>query len=226
MKQLLEAISNAPVAESYGRVRSVVGLTISADVPLSRVGSLVRIKRKSGPPLLTEIVGFRDQSATLLPLGDPAGIGQDDELQLLHEPLSVRCGTDLLGRVLDGLGQPVDDGPTLEGTPRAVIQPAPTALGRRVISAPLSLGIRSIDALCTLGEGQRMGLFAGAGLGKSTLLQQISRHTAADVVVLCLTGERGREVADFMEGLPEDTRAQRSRGRYQRRTRPATRQGR
>jgi type III secretion protein N (ATPase) len=146
-------------------------------------------------------VGFRGEEAVLLPLGEPRGIGPDSEVRPTGRTFSIRCGDGLLGRVLDGLGAPCDGGPplaeeALEGW--AVDRPAPDPLARARISRPLVTGVRAIDAFATLGEGQRVGLFAGSGAGKSTLLGQVARSSSADVNVICLCGERGREVRDFL----------------------------
>lgn len=206
-ERFLEVLSNQNLGEATGRVRSIVGLRISADVPLARLGDVVSIERKGQPPLEAEIVGFTDQRATLLPLGDAAGVGPDDTLRVHQRPLTMHVSDALLGRVLDGLGRPVDAGPAIEGHAQELPGRPLPALSRPKSGAALPLGIRAIDGLCTLAEGQRVGLFAGPGLGKSTLLQQIAQHTAADVVVLCLVGERGREVADFVAALPLATRA-------------------
>jgi type III secretion protein N (ATPase) len=135
----------------------------------------------------------------VLPLGAAEGLGPDDMVDALRRPLAVKFGSDLLGRVLDGLGEPIDGGPALTGEPVVVDRPAPLPLVRRRVERALPLGVRAIDAFVTVGEGQRMGLFAAAGVGKSTLLGQIAQGTAADVVVLCLIGERGRELRDFLE---------------------------
>ncbi|HET6150596.1 MAG TPA: FliI/YscN family ATPase [Polyangia bacterium] len=190
-----------------GRVSEVTGLVVRATIPGVRVGELVYIDSASASAsaspirLRAEVVGFRGEEMVLMPLGDATGIGPDSLVTPTGGPLSIAVGAGLLGRVLDGLGNPIDGG----GTPRdaapgwPVDRAAPEPLTRRRITNPLSLGIRAIDALLTVGEGQRLGLFAGAGVGKSTLLGQIARHTDADVNVICLTGERGREVVEFLE---------------------------
>jgi ATP synthase in type III secretion protein N len=156
-------------------------------------------RRESGPLLLgAEVVGFRGEQAVLLPLGDLAGVGPASTVWRTGDPLAIRCGDDLLGRVLDGIGEPLDDGPQLTGERWLVDRPAPPALARPPITRPQPTGVRAIDALLTLGRGQRVGLFAAAGVGKSTLLGQIARGTTADVIVLCLVGERGRELAELL----------------------------
>jgi FliI/YscN family ATPase len=183
---------------AVGRVRAVVGLLLRATLPGARIGDVVIIRRK-GEPLLGEIVGFEEGEAVILPLGALAGIGPDDAVESTGGPLEVRASESLLGRVVDGLGRPLDGGEVDAGTPVPVDRSPPPALGRRAVSRALATGVRVIDGLLTLGEGQRIGLFAGSGVGKSTLLGAMARGTAADVVVVALVGERGREVGEFLE---------------------------
>ncbi|MDH5675045.1 MAG: FliI/YscN family ATPase [Myxococcales bacterium] len=182
-----------------GRLRAVVGLTIEADVPGVRLGELVRIERREAEPVLAEVVGFRDAVAMLLPFDEPSGLGSDDAVVPLGRRLQVPTGPALLGRVLDALGRPADGLPAPEGELRDVMAKAPPPLSRPPIERPLPLGVRALDAFVTLGEGQRVGLFAGSGVGKSSLLGQIARGAEADVFVVCLVGERGREVRDFID---------------------------
>jgi len=183
---------------AVGKVRAVVGLSVRASLPGARIGDVVRICRK-GDPLLGEIVGFEAGETIILPLGDVAGVGPDDAVESTGSPLQVRASESLLGRVVDGLGRPLDGLPAPEGASVPVDRAPPAALGRRPVAEPLATGVRVIDGLLTLGEGQRIGLFAGSGVGKSTLLGAIARGTAADVVVVALVGERGREVGEFLE---------------------------
>ena len=183
-----------------GRVLGVTGLAVRAALPGARIGDVVFLKR-GGAPLPAEIVGFDHGEVLAMPLGDPRGVGPDDEVESTGGPLEVLAGASLLGRVLDGLGRPVDGGPSTEGlTPVPVDRAPPPALGRRKVDSPLATGVRAIDGLVTLGVGQRVGLFAGSGVGKSTLLGAIARGTTADAVVVALVGERGREVGDFLDG--------------------------
>jgi type III secretion protein N (ATPase) len=180
-------------------VIGVTGLLVRLTMPGARVGDLVVIRRR-GSGLGAEIVGFEGGEALALPLGDLGGVGADDAVEATGGSLEVGVGPELLGRVLDGLGRPIDGrSPATRLRPVAVDRPPPPALGRRPVDEPLSTGIRVIDGLLTLGKGQRIGLFAGSGVGKSTLLGAIARGTAADVVVVALVGERGREVGEFLE---------------------------
>lgn len=192
-------LAESPALLAEGRVRAVTGLSVRLSLPGARVGDVVVLKRR-GSPLQAEIVGFDQGEAVAIPLGELAGVGVDDPVESTGAPLEVAAGPALLGRVLDGLGRPADGQPLPEGLTRVPVDRAPPpALGRRPVAQPLTTGVRAIDALLTLGVGQRVGLFAGSGVGKSTLLGAIARGTSADVVVVALVGERGREVGDFLE---------------------------
>ncbi|HEY0250260.1 MAG TPA: FliI/YscN family ATPase, partial [Kofleriaceae bacterium] len=185
------------LATGSGTVDDIVGLVVRASVPGVSLGEIVKIDRKPSP-ISAEVVGFHAEQALLLPLGELTGIAPHSTVWRTGEPLSIRCGDDLLGRALDGLGAPIDGGPTLAGERWLVDRPAPSALSRPPITAPLATGVRAIDAMLTLGRGQRVGLFAAAGVGKTTLLGQIARGTTADVIVVCQVGERGRELAELL----------------------------
>ncbi|HSD88232.1 MAG TPA: FliI/YscN family ATPase [Kofleriaceae bacterium] len=189
-----QANANTTDAPS-GHVEEVVGLVVRAVLPNVTLGEVVTMGSR---PLKAEVVGFSGEQAVLLPLGDLAGIAPKSPVWRTGEPLAIQCGDELLGRVLDGIGEPMDGGPPLAGERWAIDRPAPSALARPPILAPLTTGVRAIDSLLTIGRGQRVGLFAAAGVGKSTLLAQIARGTAADVIVLCLVGERGRELAELL----------------------------
>src|SRR5690606_15328929 len=147
-----------------------------------------------------EIVGFDGGEVLVVPIGDVTGLGPDDPVASTGLPLEIGAGAALLGRVVDGLGRPIDGGPPLAGLgPAAGAAPPAPALRRPRVSEPLYTGVRVIDGLLTLGVGQRVGLFAGSGVGKSSLLGAMARGTSADVVVVALIGERGREVGEFLE---------------------------
>jgi type III secretion protein N (ATPase) len=182
-----------------GRVTAVTGLSLRFAMPGVRIGDVVRVRRR-GEPLSCEVVGFDGSEAIAMPLGALVGVGPDDAVESSGGPLLVRASERLLGRVVDGLGRPFDGGlPIDEGELVAVDRDPPSALGRRPVARPLATGVRVVDGLLTLGEGQRIGLFAGSGVGKSTLLGAIARGAEADVVVVALVGERGREVGEFLE---------------------------
>ena len=207
-ERLSQALQAKDTVRVQGRLRGVVGLALHVELPDARVGELIEVHRKQRSPLLAEIVGFDAAGVTALPLGAAEGLGPDDLVTARGAPLNIQVGHDLLGRVLDGLGQPLDAGPPLTGRHVSVLRAAPPALARKRIERALPLGVRALDAFSTVGEGQRMGLFSAAGVGKSTLLGQIAQGTAADVVVLCLIGERGREVGDFLrDHLSPEARA-------------------
>jgi ATP synthase in type III secretion protein N len=198
LDKLRARLSSTTTVHAVGRVLGVTGLSVRASLPAARVGDVVVIRRK-GDPLLGEIVGFDEAEAVVLPLGALSGVGPDDAVESTGAPLEVRASDALLGRVVDGLGRPVDGKPDVAGIGVPVDRDPPPALGRRPVSKPLPTGVRVVDALLTLGEGQRIGLFAGSGVGKSTLLGAVARGTRADVVVVALVGERGREVGEFLD---------------------------
>jgi FliI/YscN family ATPase len=174
---------------------------VRAVLPETWIGELCEIRIQPGvSPLLAEVVGFRGDEALLMPLGELRHIGTSSLVNRLDRSLTVGVGDGLVGRILDGLGRPADGRP-IEGVlhERPVHAAPPLPLERAPITDPFPTGVRAIDGLLTLGEGQRVGVFAGAGVGKSTLLGMIARNAAADVVVIGLVGERGREVREFLE---------------------------
>jgi FliI/YscN family ATPase len=197
----LTRLHDAEAAPAFGHVTRVVGLIVESAGPRARVGDVCELRREGGgPPLPVEVVGFRDGRLVSVPLGDTTGIRPGDRIVLKRGVWSLPAGAGLLGRVIDGLGRPIDGGGPLAVTDRAPLRPAAmNPLDREPIVAPLGTGVRAIDGLLTCGRGQRLGLFGGSGVGKSTLLGMIARGTAADVVVLGLVGERGREVRSFLE---------------------------
>lgn len=193
-------VANVPDVLRCGRVTQVVGLGMEAHGPDSRIGELVTVRAAGGHSLLAEVVGFREGRVLLMPLGDMSGIGPGALVTSTGAALSVPVGHGLLGRVVDGLGRPIDNGPPVRAEAvRPVEAPPPHPLERVPISEVLPLGIRAIDGFCTVGRGQRVGIFAGSGVGKSTLLGMVARGTAAQVNVIAMLGERGREVRDFIE---------------------------
>jgi type III secretion protein N (ATPase) len=197
-KALRERLAAIPTVLARGRVRSVTGLSLRATLPGARIGEVVTIRR-AGEPLLGEIVGFDADEAVVMPLGELVGVGPDDPVEASGKRLSITVSTAVLGRVLDGLGRPADGGPPIVGVEVPVDRAPPPPLSRRPIDRPLATGVRVLDSLLTFGEGQRVGLFAGSGVGKSTLLGAIARGTEAEIVVVALVGERGREVSEFLE---------------------------
>lgn len=207
-------VNNAPQAHKYidylrqvdpirvnGKVTQVIGLTVESEGPDASVGDVCYIyPYKSAQPLKAEVVGFRNNKVILMPLGELHSIGPGCDVVGTGKPLTVQVGHELLGKVLDGLGQPLDGSflPTRMAnySTNAVVN---NPLKRPRVHEPISVGVRCIDGLLTLGKGQRVGIFAGSGVGKSTLMGMIARNTSADVNVIGLIGERGREVLDFIE---------------------------
>ena len=194
----LRDIEPAPVS---GSVVRVVGLIVESIGPRARVGEVCELRSSDGRrPLPVEVVGFRDGRLLTVPLGDTAGIRPGDRIVARGGVLSIPVGDRLLGRVIDGLGRPIDGRGPLQVYAQAPLKPpALNPLARDPIALPIGTGVRAIDALLTCGRGQRIGLFGGSGVGKSTLLGMMARGTEADVVVLALVGERGREVRTFLE---------------------------
>jgi type III secretion protein N (ATPase) len=193
-------LKDASLIRVRGRVTELTGLVIKASVPNVRVGELVYIKSRLRGQVKAEVVGFQGDEVMLMPLGELAGIGPDSEVIPTGKPLTIKCGDQLLGRVLGGTGEPIDGKPMPDGMiDWSVDRDCPDPFKRQRIERPLPLGVRCIDGLLTVGEGQRVGLFAGSGVGKSTLMGQIARQTQADLSVVALIGERGREVREFIE---------------------------
>lgn len=182
-----------------GRVTRLVGLRIEVEGVAAAVGEAVRIWRGGGV-LDAEVVAVAGPALACMPLGDLAGVRFGDTVEALGRPLPVRVGEGLLGRVLDGLGRPIDDGPPLSESQEVGIESAPPhPLRRDLVNRQLALGVKAIDTLVPCGRGQRMGIFAGSGVGKSSLLSMVARGTDASVSVLALVGERGREVNEFIQ---------------------------
>ncbi len=207
---LKQRLAGTPTLRPVGRVLGVTGLTVRLALPGARLGDVAVVRRR-GDPLGVEIVGFDSDGAVAVPLGSLDGVGPEDEVESTGGPLTVRVGASLMGRVLDGLGRPLDEQPLPASLKRVKVDAAPPpALQRPVIERPLATGIRAIDGLMTLGVGQRVGLFAGSGVGKSTLLGAMAKGTSADVVVVALVGERGREVIEFLEHSMGDEGRRRS----------------
>jgi type III secretion protein N (ATPase) len=201
LEAALAVVDGATAPRVAGRVTELIGLVLRATAPGARAGELVVVERAQGAPVRAEVVGFHGEEVVLLPLGGAEGIGPDSVVRPTGRPFSIRCGSALLGRVIDALGEPLDGLGALAGDLEwwPVERPAPDPLRRRRVTRALSVGLRAVDGVLTLGEGQRVGLFAGPGLGKSTLLAQLARNSDADVIVIGLVGERGREVRDFVE---------------------------
>ena len=201
LKKYKDLLRDRQFLRFKGQVTKVVGLTIESNGPETRIGELCRIiNHRSGMEVLAEVVGFQNKSVLLMPLGEMAGIGPGNDVVATGMELSTGVGEKLLGRVLDGLGNPIDDKGRLEISGYyPVNNDPPHPLKRPRINEILPLGVKCVDGLMTVGKGQRMGIFAGSGVGKSTIIGMIARNTRADINVIALIGERGREVRDFLE---------------------------
>ncbi|MGI6684002.1 MAG: flagellar protein export ATPase FliI [Bacillota bacterium] len=198
-QQLVQTIEKVDPIKALGAVSRITGLIVEANGPKVSVGDYCHIISSQGRTIPAEVVGFKDKKTLLMPLGDLEGVAPGDQVLQQSRRLSVPTGLNLLGKILDGLGRPLD-GSTIDGTTCYPLNNSPpNALSRPRITEPLNVGVRAIDGLLTLGKGQRIGIFAGSGVGKSTLLGMMARNTEADVNVIALVGERGRELKDFIE---------------------------
>ena len=183
-----------------GSVARTVGMTVSVAGFPAPLGALAEIGRLAGEPLAAEVIGFRDDLTLLYPLGEPAGVRRGNRVRLVRTSRWLRVGDELLGRVIDAQGVAVDGKPQPALAHRAPFHGQPPSPCKRPrIDTPLTTGVRAIDGLLTCGQGQRMGIFSGSGVGKSVLLGMMARNTTADVIVIALVGERGREVNEFVE---------------------------
>ncbi len=199
----LEIIKNTPSIKEIGKITEIIGLTIESDGPKSSIGDLCYIYNDySDIPTMAEVVGFKRDKILLMPLANPDGIQPGALVVNTGSAMKIGVGNQLIGRVLDGLGRPIDTLGDIKfseyrSTRADVINP----LKRKRIDEPLALGIKSVDGFMTLGKGQRMGIFAGSGVGKSTTIGMMAKNTSADLNVIALIGERGREVKEFIEDI-------------------------
>jgi len=194
------AVETAKPIRLHGKVTQVVGLVIEGYCPDTSVGAICEIRPQTGEPIPAEVVGFRNNKTLLMPLGELRGVGLDSLISVRREKASMGVGPLMLGRIIDGLGNPIDEKGPLHVEEEYPIYATPVnPMTRPPIRKPLDLGIRSINGLLTCGQGQRVGIMAGSGVGKSTLLGMIARYTEADVSVIALIGERGRELREFIE---------------------------
>jgi flagellum-specific ATP synthase len=197
----LDTLQHLDPIRINGKVTQVIGLMVESEGPETSIGDVCHIYPvKSKKPIIAEVVGFRNNKVLLMPLGELHSVGPGCDVVSTGKPLTVQVGHELLGKVLNGLGQPLDGTilPTKMGQYSTNNIPS-NPLSRPRVLEPISVGVRCIDGLLTIGKGQRVGIFAGSGVGKSTLLGMIARNTSADVNVIALIGERGREVLDFIE---------------------------
>lgn len=183
-----------------GRVSHVTGLLVESLGPASAVGSMCHINTADSRMIRTQVIGFRDGNVLSMPLEEPSGVRLGDTVVASADESQIRVGQGLMGRILDGFGNPMDGGPPIPGNEKySLDRPTPGPLEREPIDERLTVGVRAIDSLLPLGRGQRMGIFGGSGVGKSTLLAALARQNDADVTVIAMIGERNREVRDFLE---------------------------
>ena len=188
-------------SKKYGKVSKIVGLTIESIGPDARLNDLCRIvsNEPGKEDVMAEVVGFKDNRVLLMPFENVDGVGPGSIVESTNDVLRVKVSDDILGRAVDGLGRPID-GTEIEALEAYSVEAAPPdPLTREIISEVLPLGVKAVDSLITVGKGQRIGIFAGSGVGKSTLLGMFARNTKADINVIALIGERGREVREFIE---------------------------
>lgn len=200
-EKFLDVVNETSTIKEIGKVIEIKGLIIEADGPQSSIGDLCHIYKKANDkPVWAEVVGFREGRILLMPLGTMEGIQPGAIVLNTGEPMKLKVGSNLLGRVLDGLGNPIDNLGEINAESYVSTYAKPiNPLKRARIDTPLSLGIKSIDGFITVGRGQRLGIFAGSGVGKSTTLSMMAKNTNADINVIALIGERGREVREFIE---------------------------
>ncbi|MFD0671738.1 flagellar protein export ATPase FliI [Cohnella sp. GCM10027633] len=200
-RRYAEALRQIDPVRVNGKVMQVIGLTVESEGPDASIGDVCAIHpMKGGAPVLAEVVGFRNNRVLLMPLGELYSVGPGCDVVATGGPLTVQVGSELLGKVLDGLGRPLDGSRLPTRMAHYSTHSVPSnPLMRPRVTEPLGIGVRAIDGLLTVGQGQRIGIFAGSGVGKSTLLGMVARNTSADVNVIALVGERGREVLEFIE---------------------------
>ncbi len=201
LSKYIRKINEKRFIKFTGKITKVTGLTIESNGPIATIGELCNIyPHDKNEPVPAEVVGFKDDKILLMPLGDMEGIASGSKVVATGKSLRVNVGEELVGRVLDGLGNPIDDKGLIK-TERTypVSNFPPNPLERTLVKEPLSLGIKAIDGLLTCGKGQRIGIFAGSGVGKSTLMGMVARNSSADINVIGLIGERGREVREFLQ---------------------------
>jgi FliI/YscN family ATPase len=199
LSDYLKALEQTPPGRWSGQVRELTGLLVVSDGPAAAVGELCEIRPAAGGPIRAQVVGFREGRVLLMPLEETSGLQAGDTVVARPEAARVACGPGLLGRVLDGFGQPLDGGPPVEGEGYELYARPPGPMEREPITERLVTGVRAIDSLLPFGKGQRVGIFGGSGVGKSTLLGTLARQNSAEVSVIALIGERNREVREFLE---------------------------
>jgi flagellum-specific ATP synthase len=191
-------IENGALWKMMGRIDKVIGLTIESIGPNAPLGELCEIN-SNNHKAFAEIVGFKENRVILMPLSDTEGLSSGASIMATGDKLSVPVGEMMLGRIIDGLGTPLDERPLIAYSYYPLNASPPNPITRKMIDEPLKVGVRAIDGFLTIGKGQRIGIFSGSGVGKSTLMGMIAHNSSSDVNVICLVGERGREVREFIE---------------------------
>ncbi|MFW5819090.1 MAG: FliI/YscN family ATPase [Desulfovermiculus sp.] len=201
MDSLLDCVRNIDPLRSCGKVTNIIGMLVQGYCPRVSVGSLCEIWPEVGPdPILAEVVGFRDAMALLMPLGELQGLAPGNLIRLRDPDARLGVSEQMLGRILDAMGRPIDNGPAVHpAQERPIYTLPPGPMDRERIDVPLDVGVRSINGLLTCGMGQRLAIMAGSGVGKSTLLGMMARNAEVPINVIALIGERGREVREFIE---------------------------
>lgn len=203
LSKYLTAIQDVDLYKRYGKVQRVVGIMIESIGPAANIGEVCYIHptlNRNRQPVLAEVVGFSNENIILMPYNEVAEIGPGCLVESTGKPLTVKVGRSLIGNVIDSLGRPLDGSELPKGLSNYLTeQSPPNPMARPTISEPIQVGVKAIDSMLTVGRGQRIGLFAGSGVGKSTLLGMIARNSKADINVIALIGERGREVREFIE---------------------------
>src|SRR5690606_24316798 len=202
IQELTMTIESPDTYKRYGQVLRIVGLLIESLGPLANIGEvcLIHPESKQNEPILAEVVGFNNEKVMLMPYTEVSEIGPGCLVEATGNPLTIKVGRSLIGYTVDALGKPLDYTPLPKGLKQVKTEQAPpNPLSRPIINEPIQVGVRAIDSFLTVGKGQRIGMFAGSGVGKSTLRVMIARNSKADLSVIALIGERGREVKDFIE---------------------------
>lgn len=198
IRSLMKRMSDLDPLRVYGRIDKIVGLTVESEGPPCSVGDVL-VKEDPEFPLMLQVIGFKGRRVVAMPLGELKGVQNGDRIFSTGQSLRIPVGMELRGRVVNGMGNPIDDGPPLAVKELIKVEKTPrNAMTRQSIDQALETGVRAIDGLVTLGLGQRMGIFSGSGVGKSTLMGMIARNTSAEINVIALIGERGRELKDFI----------------------------
>ena len=201
-ERYVQTLERRILVKDIGKVTDVVGHLIEAYLPGAKLGSICEIAAPGRPSIISEVIGFQDKKVLMMPLTDLSAIGFGSRIELLRTTASIKVGNNLLGRVINGLGEPIDNKGPLNLTSEAYLyKNSCNPLDRKPIDTPLDLGVKSINSFITTGKGQRVGIMAGSGVGKSVLMGMIARSTNSDVNVIALIGERGREVREFIENV-------------------------